>query len=154
MVHTYHLKSSNVFLCEVLQITWTWELILRMVEAHFTELLFQRTNVYYLMLSQTLMMNYFLRCWTQLIPLIVHNISSIILDLQPCPISAGSERPRASPHYENYKLGKHQTNVTNAQQQYLLWLILRHHQRPRLVCDTNLVTPRDSHLSGDDQCLG
>ena len=25
---------------------------------------------------------------------------------------------------------------------------------PRLVCDTNLVTQRDIHLSGDDQCLG
>ena len=50
--------------------------------------------------------------------------------------------------------GKHQTNATNAQQLDLLWLLLRHHQRPRLVCDTNLVTQRNSHLSGDDQCLG
>ena len=34
-----------------------------------------------------------------------HDIPSNILDLQPCPIPAGSQRPRASPHYENYKLG-------------------------------------------------
>ena len=51
---------------------------------------------------------------------LVHDITLIILDLPPCPISAGSQRP----HYENSKLGKHQTNVTNAQQQYLLWLLL------------------------------
>ena len=35
---------------------------------------------------------------------LVHYIPSTIL--QPCPISAGSQRPRASPHYENYKLGE------------------------------------------------
>ena len=48
---------------------------------------------------------------------LVHDIPSTILDLQPCTIFAGSQRPHASPHYENHKLGKHQTNVTNAQQQ-------------------------------------
>ena len=57
---------------------------------------------------------------------LVHDIPSTILDLQPYPIYAGSQRPHASPHYENYKQGKHQTNVTNAQQQDLLWLILIH----------------------------
>ena len=48
----------------------------------------------------------------------------------------------------------YQTTFTNSQQQDLLWLLLRHNQRPRLVCDTNVVTQRDSHLSGDYHCLG
>ena len=37
---------------------------------------------------------------------LVHDIPSTILHLHPCPICAGSQRPHASPHYENYKLGK------------------------------------------------